>query len=256
MAEPSAYDLAIALPNVVVAVAVAAEVAWLRLRGDRAVLRSFRTAAAMAGGALVTGAGYAVVLRATWEAVEPVALRWSAPPVPTFLAAFVLWDLVGWVYHWLGHHTAIGWAAHRPHHTGGRFDLTLGLRQSWLPIHGLAVHPLLALAGFDLRTIVVCAALSNGWQALEHTAAPVRFPRGVQAVVMTPGAHRHHHGIESGPVNLGPVFTVWDRLAGTWVDGPTPRAYGLGPADEGGAVAIELAGWRRLMGAEPVASTV
>lgn len=44
------------------------------------------------------------------------------------------------------------------------------------PFHALLPHPFLALAGLDLRTIVVCAAVSNGWQVLEHTSLPVRFP--------------------------------------------------------------------------------
>ncbi|MEO5678590.1 MAG: sterol desaturase family protein, partial [Acidimicrobiales bacterium] len=63
-----------------------------------------------------------------------------------------------------------------------------------------------------------------------------------------PAAHRHHHARHGRPVNLGPVFTVWDRLAGTWVppDHPAPTAYG--PADRGSSnpLVIELTGWRRL----------
>ena len=242
------YDWAITLPTLVVALGVALEVAWLRRRGDQRILGSARTAAAMAGGATVVGVVYAAVLRATWDVLQPVALRWSAPAVVTFAVGFVLWDLAGWGYHWIGHHTAVGWAAHQPHHTGTQFDLTLGLRQTWLPIHGLAVHPILALAGFDLRTIVLCSALSNGWQALEHTSMPVRWPAGLSAAVMTPDAHRHHHGVGAA-VNLGPVLTVWDRLAGTWVPSwvPAPAAYGLGDEECTGALAIELAGWRRLL---------
>ena len=251
------YTLALSLPYVLALTAVALEVAWLARRpGPRRVqvLRSAVTAAAMGAGAFfVVGVIYAAALGAAWEVLAghaPAALTelWRRQPVLGAVIAFAAWDLVGWVYHLIGHRTRVGWAAHQPHHSGEAFDLTLGLRQSWAPFHGLAVHPLLALAGFDLRVILVCAAISNGWQVLEHTAAPVRFPRWFESAVMTPAAHRFHHGVDAGAVNLGPVFTVWDRLAGTWrpATTPGPAAYGLGRPTSANPIAVELAGWREL----------
>jgi sterol desaturase/sphingolipid hydroxylase (fatty acid hydroxylase superfamily) len=250
-------QLALACSYAVVTVTVALEVGWLAHRPgptrDR-VLRSARTAAAMGGGALVVGLAYTVALREIWAVVAPVrwealARFWADHAVLGAAVAFVLWDAVGWLYHLVGHRTRIGWAAHQPHHSGTEFDLTLGLRQTWLPLHGLVLQPLLALVGFDLATVVVCAAVSNCWQVLEHTSVPVRFPPWVASVVMTPAAHRQHHGRDAGAVNLGPVFTCWDRMAGTWlpVDRPAPTAYGPGPAAPTTALAIELAGWVELL---------
>ena len=122
------------------------------------------------------------------------------------------------------------------------------LRQSWAPFHGLLHHPLLALAGFDIRVVIVCAAVSNCWQVLEHTSLPVRFPRWFEAVVMTPAAHRHHHARGGGLANVGPFLTCWDRLAGTWVppDAPAPTAYGPSRPAPANPLAIEVAGWRAL----------
>jgi sterol desaturase/sphingolipid hydroxylase (fatty acid hydroxylase superfamily) len=99
------------------------------------------------------------------------------------------------------------------------------------------------------RVIVVCAAFSNCWQVLEHTSLPVRFPRWFEAHVMTPAAHRHHHGRDGGAVNLGPFFTWWDRLAGTWVsaDEPAPTAYGPAPRASANPVTVELVGWLDLL---------
>ena len=249
------YTLAVSVPYVVAVAAVAAEVAWLaRSPGPtrRRVLVSAATATVMAAGALVVSVPYSVAFRFAWEVLagmrwDGAAAFWQAHPVVGAAAAFLAWDLSGWVYHLLGHRTRIGWAAHQPHHTGPDFDATLGLRQTWLPVYGLVCHPPLALAGFDLRVVLVCAALSSGWQVLEHTSLEPRFPRWFAALVMTPAAHRHHHGRSSGVVNLGPVFTIWDRLAGTWVppDTPAPEVYGL-PASSSNPVTLELAGWRKL----------
>ena len=254
------YALAVNLPYVAALAAVAAEVAWLaRSRGParRRVLTSAAAAAVMAAGAFAVGVPYAAAFRFLWEAVATVrwdaaAGFWQAHPVVGAVAAFVAWDLSGWVYHLIGHRTRVGWAAHQPHHSGPDFDLTLGLRQTWVPFHGLVHHPLLALAGFDLKVIFVCAAVSNCWQLLEHTSLPVRFPEWFSAVVMTPAAHRHHHRRDGAPVNLGPVLTVWDRLAGTWLSpaSPAPTAYGLAATPSANPLRIELAGWIRLMGSE------
>lgn len=250
------YAIAVNLPYVVALAAVAAEVAWLARApgpGRRRVLRSAATATTMAAGALLVSVPYAVAFRMLWNAAatvrwEAAAAFWAANPAGGALAAFVAWDLAGWIYHLIGHRTRLGWAAHQPHHSGPEYDATLGLRQSWAPFHGLVHQPLLALAGFDLRVVLICAAVSNCWQVLEHTSFDVRFPRWFAAVVMTPAAHRHHHGREGAAVNLGPFLTIWDRLAGTWVPAqhPAPSEYGPVVAASRNPVAVELAGWREL----------
>ncbi|MDQ6927740.1 MAG: sterol desaturase family protein, partial [Actinomycetota bacterium] len=237
--------------------AVGAEVAWLARRpgaGRRNVLRSAATASAMAFGALVVGVVYTVALRFLWGAVatlqwDSAARLWETYPVLGVVATFIAWDFSGWIYHVIGHRTRVGWAAHQAHHSGTSFDATLGLRQSWAPFHGLLHHPLLALLGFDLRSVFVCAAISNCWQVLEHTSAPIRFPRWFSAVVMTPAAHRHHHGREGGLVNMGPFFTFWDRLAGTWVPAQqaAPALYGPATAPSRNPFAVEFGGWLHLL---------
>jgi sterol desaturase/sphingolipid hydroxylase (fatty acid hydroxylase superfamily) len=253
------YTLAVNVPYAVAFAGVGAEVAWLARRPGRArsrVLRSTATATTMAAGALLVGVAYTAVFRVLWSAVatqrwEVAATFWQDHPVAGAVATFVAWDLSGWLYHLIGHRTRVGWAAHQAHHSGPDYDATVGLRQSWAPFHGLLHHPLLALAGFDLRVVIVCAAVSNCWQVLEHTSLPVRFPRWFEAVVMTPAAHRHHHGRTGNLVNLGPFLTCWDRLAGTWVstDSPPPSAYGPAGPVRTNPVAIELAGWVALLAA-------
>jgi sterol desaturase/sphingolipid hydroxylase (fatty acid hydroxylase superfamily) len=257
----TSYTLAVNLPYAAAIVFVAAEVAWLaREPGPRrrAVLRSAVTAGGMGAGALVVGVVYTALLRWSWAALvpyrlEPAAELWAAFPVVGAVAAFVAWDAAGWGYHALGHRTSWGWAAHQAHHSGSAYDATLGLRQTWTPFHGLLLHPLLALAGFDLRAVVVCAALSNSWQVLEHTSVAVRFPDWFAAHVMTPAAHRHHHGRGSEGVNLGPFFTWWDRLAGTWVSPETPAPLEYGPAVPASAnpFRIQAEGWRALAHSHP-----
>jgi len=256
----TSYALVVNLPYALAVVFVAAEVAWLARRpaARGTVLRSAATAAGLGGGALVVGVVYTALLRWSWAALVPYRLEaaaelWAAVPMVGAVAAFVAWDAVGWGYHAIGHRTRWGWASHQAHHSGSAYDATLGLRQTWTPFHGLLLHPLLALAGFDLRTIVVCAALSNCWQVLEHTSLPVGFPAWFAAQVMTPAAHRHHHGRGSDGVNLGPVFTWWDRLAGTWVspDVPVPLDYGPVVPASANPIGLQVEGWRTITRPRP-----
>jgi sterol desaturase/sphingolipid hydroxylase (fatty acid hydroxylase superfamily) len=257
LASASAHDLLVNGCYAIAFIAVFAEVGWLARRPGRerrTVIRSAATATGMAAGAAIVAVGYTSVLAQLWSILETVrwdaaASFWRTHPLLAVPAAFVAWDLVGWLYHLVGHRTRTGWAAHQVHHTGASYDLTLGLRQSWFPLHGLLLHPLLALAGFDLAVVAACAAVSNCWQVLEHTSLRLPFPSWFAAIVMTPDAHRHHHGQAGAATNLGPVLTIWDRLAGTWVpaDRPAPAVYGSVANPSGNPLTIELAGWRALV---------
>ena len=160
--------------------------------------------------------------------VPPLRAFWVGHPVLAAVAAFVAWDAAGWWYHRLGHRTAVGWAAHRVHHTGTRYDMTLAWRQSWFPLHAVVAFSPVALLGVELTTVAGCAAVSKLWQALVHTSLPVRLPRVLTAAVMTPAMHRRHHTLDGGGSNLGPVLTIWDRLAGTWDPTPPPEGAAVG----------------------------
>lgn len=249
IADASGGDLVVVACYVAVVAGVAIEAAQHRRRPDR--LAEARAALVMAAGALVVGIAWTAGLRQLWLIVGSAAPStavelWAGRPVLAFVTAFVAWDAVGYAYHRVGHGTSLGWAAHRPHHTGREYQVALGLRLSWLPWHAVLLHPWLALAGWDFRTIVVCAALSNLLQALQHTSADLRLPRALSAVVMTPEHHRHHHAVGGDAVNLGPVFTCWDRLAGTYRAGPVPvgTRYGLEGPGATDPVAAELDGLR------------
>jgi sterol desaturase/sphingolipid hydroxylase (fatty acid hydroxylase superfamily) len=241
---------------------VVSEVVWISRTkaARRSILRSFATSSTMMIGALIFGQvsgpifrNVTAVLSAT--SIDSVEQYWIHHRVYAMIAAFVTWDALGWFYHWIGHHTRIGWAGHRPHHTGTQYDLTLGLRQSWLPLHAFACYPLIGIAGFEAQTVLMCAAVSNLWQLIEHTSVDIHWPDWFRAMVMTPGSHRQHHGHRAGQfqqlVNLGPVFTIWDRLAGTWLpEIERPVEYGVELGRSSGAIGIELAGWKELLSGE------
>ena len=96
--------------------------------------------------------------------------------------------------------------------------MTLVLRQPWLPVHGLVILPLTALAGFPFGMAAACSSISIAYQALQHTSRSWSLGRW-DALFVSGRAHRRHHVVDrgiDGAVNLGMVFSVWDRVLGTW----------------------------------------
>jgi len=242
--------------------AVLGEMLCLALRDGRSRVARLPTVAAMAAGSLVTAAIVHAWYRQIWTWLQApsrlgpldLPLWWTQHPWLALGVAFVAWDAAGYAYHRVGHSTRLGWASHRVHHTGGRYDLSLAWRQSWFPLPALVVFPCVALTGVPLWGAAVSAAVSNLWQALLHTERAVRLPRCVDRIVMTPSTHRRHHALDGGAVNLGPVLTCWDRVGGTWDPTPVPpdADYGVrGEPDTGGVLRVESYGWRELVAHRP-----
>lgn len=242
-------DLLATAAVVLIVLAVAAEAMWLGARHGVGRLAQHPTAVAMAVGSLVVAPWFLRAYGALWPAVAGWAPVRFDHPVAQAVVAFVAWDAAGFAYHWLGHRTRLGWASHQAHHSGNEYDLSLALRQTWLPLPAVVAFPLVAVAGVPLPVALGCAAVSNLWQALVHTAAPVPVPGWVAALVVTPATHRVHHGAGGQAANLGPVLTIWDRLAGTWCPAPEV-APAMASATPAGALAVELRGWRQLVGGD------
>jgi sterol desaturase/sphingolipid hydroxylase (fatty acid hydroxylase superfamily) len=210
------------------------------------------------GGSLVAALPLSAAIAGLWVILghlAPVAMTdwWADHRLVELAVCFVLWDLAAYGYHRVGHRTRVGWASHRVHHLGQTYDMALVLRQPWFPVHGLVVLPWLALAGFSFEAAAVCSALSIGYQALQHTSAEWRWPAPLEAVLVSGRAHRHHHLIDGGGVNLGAVLTVWDRLFGTHVPGPVPwdregdpPGFGVGAPEPLNPLRIQLDGWLAL----------
>lgn len=236
-----------------VILAVVGEWVWRRLRNGESQVRDHLTAATMGVGGVSVG----VIVTAAWVAMwgplaklspPGLARMWEIYPALGAVAAFLAWDAASWAYHFVGHRTAIGWASHQVHHSGRDYNMSLAWRQSWLPIPAMVVFPALALGGFRLSVVGVCAAVSSLYQALCHFSGRVSVPRPIASIFVSPDSHRRHHVVNAEPANFGAVLTVWDRLAGTWDPIPTTSSeFGIpGRTGEEGPVSIELAGWLSL----------
>ena len=150
----------------------------------------------------------------------------SGPAWIVFPLTIVVIDLSHYVEHNLLHRVPVLWRLHRTHHTDLEYDFSTGVR--FHPFEQvfatLALMLLVAALGAPPEAVLISQALTIIADFVEH--ANVRLPatldRTLRLVFVTPDMHRVHHSQEhrEGNSNFANMFSVWDRLFGTYVDQP------------------------------------
>jgi sterol desaturase/sphingolipid hydroxylase (fatty acid hydroxylase superfamily) len=168
---------------------------------------------------------------------------WVAGLAPThrlpvwlhLFAGIAALDFFAYVAHVLLHKTPLAWRFHRVHHSEEEVDVTTAFRQHpgetvWRVVWQL---PAIVVFGLPLWIVVVYLTISAINAQLEH--ANVRLPesldRFLRLFVVTPNMHKVHHSRRQQETdsNYANIFSLWDRLFGTYtsrVDFETLR-YGL-----------------------------
>ena len=154
----------------------------------------------------------------------------------TWVIAFVVIDFAGYWNHRLSHRVNIFWNQHVIHHSSEDFNLACALRQSISNVVGYTAILLLpaALLGVEYSVIAVLAPLHLFGQFWYHTQHIGKLGF-LEYILVTPSQHRVHHAINEQYIdkNLGQIFSVWDRLFGTFqeeLDDVPPRYGVLKPA--------------------------
>jgi sterol desaturase/sphingolipid hydroxylase (fatty acid hydroxylase superfamily) len=221
--------------------------AWLC--EDGAPLRPFANARARRRhalrnfGVLLAVFLFADLLVGTWllgtgrhllDAPSGIAARLALPLVAQVLLAIVVIDLYEYGFHRLAHAWRPLWLLHAVHHSDPHVDVTTAMRHHPLETAIVFTGRLGVYVGLGLplwievvRVIVVNSAL-----LAQH--ANVAFPRALEAlrvVVVTPALHRQHHSpvLPSIDRNFGQIFSIWDRLFGSYAAAhdDAPPEYGL-----------------------------
>ncbi|MBW2315208.1 MAG: sterol desaturase family protein [Deltaproteobacteria bacterium] len=143
----------------------------------------------------------------------------DVPQVVAFPLAMLGIDFVMWFQHRLLHQFGFLWRAHQVHHSD--LDLTTALRFHPFEAFFTVLMRLGAVAIFGTPILAVAAyeILLEALDTLGHAA--VRIPTRVDAVLrwvhVTPDYHRvHHSAAPEMNRNYALIFTLWDRLFGTY----------------------------------------
>ncbi|MBU2033070.1 MAG: sterol desaturase family protein [Alphaproteobacteria bacterium] len=204
---------------------VLAEMLWARRRRPHAYEpRDTLTSLAFGLGSTVAGVvfGGAILAAALWlydyrlfDFGESWWAVWWAWPL-----AFVLDDLLYYVFHRMAHRVRWFWASHVNHHSSQHYNLSTALRQTWTGFFALSfVFSLpLILLGFHPAMLAIVSGFNLIYQFWIHTEAIDRMPRWFEAVMNTPSHHRVHHATNPRYLdrNYAGVFIVWDRMFGTF----------------------------------------
>ena len=140
----------------------------------------------------------------------------SSSPVPWVLSFFIA-DFGYWMYHRAGHRVGLLWAVHGVHHQSEELNVSVGTRHPWFAdtYAFLFYIPVPMLGITSVQFFVAISAIS--FYALLLHSRVLRWPS--LFVFTTPQTHIAHHATNPRYIgkNLGAMFTLWDRLFGTYV---------------------------------------
>lgn len=186
---------------------------------------------------LVCGACGLVV--AAWAEARGIGL-FHALALPAALAialSIVALDGVSWLWHRANHRLPWLWRWHGIHHADQAFQVTTALRfhpgelLQALPVR-LAAIVAFGISPAGLIVFEICFGVMNLFVHGNFDLAR-RWDARLGRVFVTPSMHRLHHARDHACANsnFGTVFSLFDRIAGTWRPGDPGAAVETGLPD-------------------------
>lgn len=172
------------------------------------------------------GMAFMLLGAADWAVAHEFGVLQWAPTMPFWL--FTLLGLLGldlisaYLAHWVQHKTTWLWRFHLIHHTDATIDTTSANRHH--PGESVVRFAFTALAALVLGTpiwlVFLYQALSVILSQFNHAniTLPLRLDRALSWFIVSPDMHKvhHHYVLPYTDSNYGNIFSVWDRLFGTF----------------------------------------
>ena len=163
----------------------------------------------------------------------------EAPIWIELLASLLVLDLIAqYGVHYLLHKVPWMWRLHIVHHSDKHVDATTGTRHHPLDFIIRESFALLAvlIMGMPIAFYFFYRILSVVFTYFTHAniSLPKSLDKLLSYVIVTPNMHKfhHHNTLPWTDSNYGNMFSIWDRLFGTFVYGDTKKIiYGLDISD-------------------------
>lgn len=167
-------------------------------------------------------------------------LRWlSLPPLPAAVIAVALLDFSFYAAHVSWHRFSTLWPYHAVHHSDPAVDVTTTIRQH--PVESLLRYAAMGAMAIAIGpspgafAVYRVASALNGFLEHSNIRAPHWLDRLLSLVTTWPYMHKVHHSRnpEQTDTNYGNLFSLWDRLFGTFTPSRagTNISYGLDGLD-------------------------
>jgi sterol desaturase/sphingolipid hydroxylase (fatty acid hydroxylase superfamily) len=152
------------------------------------------------------------------------------------IVGMLVLDLVGaYSIHWLEHKIKVLWRFHLIHHTDTYVDTTTANRHHPGESVFRAVFTMLGvfLLGAPMWLVMLYQACSAFLSQFNH--ADINLPKwlddSMSWILVSPNMHKthHHYVLPYTDSNYGNIFSVWDRLFGTfsYFEDPKKIIYGI-----------------------------
>jgi sterol desaturase/sphingolipid hydroxylase (fatty acid hydroxylase superfamily) len=152
------------------------------------------------------------------------------------IVGLLVLDLVGaYFIHWLEHRVRWMWKFHLIHHTDTHVDTTTANRHHPGESVFRAVFTVIAvlLTGAPMWLVMLYQSASALFSQFNH--ANFSFPKwldtGISWVIVSPNMHKvhHHYTLPLTDTNYGNIFSIWDRIFGTfaYVEDTKSLVYGI-----------------------------
>lgn len=159
-----------------------------------------------------------------WVGDQGIGLRYllGLGPVVGALGVFVLFDLWMYLWHRANHRIGLLWRLHRVHHTDPAMDTTTALRfhPGEILLSSLANLVVFVLLGMTVEVFIAYKAAMIAVILFHHSNVdiPRRLDPMFWLVLVPPSMHRVHHSERRDETdsNYGTLFSVWDRLFGSF----------------------------------------
>lgn len=185
---------------------------------------------------LHTAIAILIVKLSDWCAAADFGITyWSKAGVAgAVLIGVLALDFSSWLVHFAMHKSRFLWRFHLIHHSDNNVDVTTGLRHH--PgdslLRGVFFLLLIFVSGAPMYSVMIYQTLVVLATAFTHANIRLhpRLDRALSYVLVSPNMHKVHHHWKQPYTdsNYGAVFSIWDRLLGTFRKlNPDQIRYGL-----------------------------
>ena len=159
--------------------------------------------------------------------LNPIAPFWQAlAPAAVAGSALLIGDFIGYWRH-RAQHSALLWPAHAIHHSDRALSWFSLIRMHPIDRLGTALDTIaLAALGFPAWALALNGFVRHYYGYFIHADLPWTFGK-FDLVLNSPAMHRWHHSREVHGKNFATLFSMWDRMFGTYY-APGPCAGPLG----------------------------
>ena len=164
---------------------------------------------------------------ADWVVVNNYGILNWIPEIPLWLYALLgvlLLDFFGaYLAHYVEHKVKPLWMVHLVHHTDHKVDTTTANRHH--PIESVIRFTFTLFGVFVVGTPIALVFLYQSMSLVftQFTHANIKMSKGfdkvLSYVIVSPDMHKthHHYRLPYTDSNYGNIFSIWDRLFGTYL---------------------------------------